>query len=126
MNDFGKRLQNALTLRGKRPIDLANATGIPKGNISKFLSGQRPMPKLPTIQKFADYLQVLPTYLMGLTDQMTVYEGKQFVALTDEAKEEVILIKEIISEIQAICSYEDVENLKVILNVVKTLARHGK
>ena len=126
MNEFGKRLQLALNFRGKRPIDLAVATGISKGNISMYISGKRPMPKLPTIQKIANYLDVLPTFLMGLTDQMVAFEGKQLIGLTEEQRQEVIIIKELISEIQAICSYEDVENLKVILNVVRTLARHNK
>jgi len=126
MNTFGKRLQLALEFRGKRPIDLASATGIPKGNISKFISGQRPMPKLPTIQKIADYLDVLPTYLMGLDDNMCVYTTKQLVALNEKENEELILKKQLISEIQSICSYEEIDNLKIILNVVKTLARHNK
>lgn len=123
--NFTARLKSALQLRNKTPTELAEGCHINKGTISKYLNGKM-IPKQSQILKIADYLQVLPTYLMGLTDQMTVYEGKQFVALNEEQQEEVVLIREIISEIQAICSYEDVENLKVILDVVRTLARHNK
>lgn len=125
MKTFAERLKNAMRLRNKTQTDIATHCHIDKGNLSHYLKGDF-VPKQDIIVRIANYLNVLPTYLMGLTDQMTVYEGKQFVSLTEEGQEEVILIKEIISEIQAICSYEDVENLKVILNVVKTLARHGK
>lgn len=125
METFAKRLKLAMDMRGKKAIEVADGCHISRGIVSLYLNGKR-QPKQKQVLKIAEYLNVLPTYLMGWGDQMSAYEGKQFVALTDEAKEEVILIREIISEIQAICSYESVDNLKVILNVVKTLARHGK
>ena len=122
MNDFGTRLQNALTLRGKRPIDLANAIGIPKSNISLYLSGKRPMPKLKTIRKIAEYLNVSPSYLLGLSDQMVV-PIIQPTNTVDGSKSQKSII---IDEIMANCTWLDLETLKNISAMIETLAKGKK
>lgn len=64
MNEFSKRLQQALDLRHINAIDLAKKTKIGKSSISQYLSGKY-MPKQTNIYKMADALHVNPEWLSG-------------------------------------------------------------
>jgi len=58
------RLKEALQACGKKPSDLANATGINKGSISRYLSGAFE-PKQKAIGKLARALGVSEMWLCG-------------------------------------------------------------
>jgi transcriptional regulator with XRE-family HTH domain len=58
------RLKIALTLSGKKQIDLVNETGINRGTISRYLSGKYE-PKADTINKLAMVLDCSEMWLWG-------------------------------------------------------------
>lgn len=58
------RLQEALDLRGMRPIDLANASGVSKGSISQYLAGRNQATN-DRLYSMAKVLRVNPVWLMG-------------------------------------------------------------
>ena len=119
---FSERLKIAMESRGKKPIDLAVGCNLSRGIISLYLSGKR-QPKIETISKFANYLNVDIGFLLGFQDNLSGKEGKLTNALMP-TKEEIIR-NELLREIRVICSYEDNETLRTILSVVKTLAKNG-
>lgn len=59
-----ERLKEAMTLRGKKQVDLARETGIDKGSISHYLSG-RYEPKQEAVNKLAISLGVSEMWLWG-------------------------------------------------------------
>lgn len=59
------RLQLALDLNEKKPIDLANALNIAKSSISMYLSGDRTIKDSKRIYAIAKYLNVSEAWLMG-------------------------------------------------------------
>lgn len=58
------RLQEALTLAGKKQADLVRETGLDRGSISSYLSGKYE-PKQKAIYKMAKVLNVNEAWLMG-------------------------------------------------------------
>ena len=58
------RLTSAMNLRGFRPIDLSEQTGIPKSMVSYYMSGKS-QPKADRLYKLAQTLQVNEAWLMG-------------------------------------------------------------
>lgn len=59
-----ERLREAMTLSGKKQVDLVRTTGIDKGSISNYLSG-RYEPKQEAIYKLAVALDVSEMWLWG-------------------------------------------------------------
>ena len=59
-----ERLKEAMTLRGKKQIDLVRETGIDTGSISHYLSG-RYEPKQEAVNKLAIVLNVSEMWLWG-------------------------------------------------------------
>lgn len=66
---FGERLQYALNLRNKRASDLSRATGLSQPLISQYLSDKFEA-KNDKVVLIANYLNVDPLWLMGLSDEM--------------------------------------------------------
>ena len=64
------RLQEAMDVRGLRPVDLVEQTGIPKSMVSYYLSG-RSVPKADRLYKIAQVLGVSEAWLMGYDVPMT-------------------------------------------------------
>lgn len=62
---FKERLNEALTVRNVRPVDLAKKTGISESTISQYRSGYAE-PKEEKLALIANALRVNPTWLMGL------------------------------------------------------------
>lgn len=62
--ELSDRLKLAMNLRGLRPIDLSEHTGIPKSMVSYYLSGKS-QPKADRLYKLAQLLQVNEAWLMG-------------------------------------------------------------
>ena len=58
------RLREAMDLRGMRPVDLVNASGVTKGSISLYLSG-RNIATNDRLYAIAKALRVNPGWLMG-------------------------------------------------------------
>ena len=61
---FAERLNKALLLRGKKQIDLVQATGVNKSTISRYLRGERE-PKQIALYKIAVFLEVSEAWLLG-------------------------------------------------------------
>ncbi|MFA6934674.1 MAG: helix-turn-helix domain-containing protein [Sphaerochaetaceae bacterium] len=62
---FAERLKTAMNIRGVKQIDLITDLGINKGAMSSYLAG-RYMPKNETIYRISKYLDVKPTWLIGI------------------------------------------------------------
>ena len=62
--EFRTRLNNALTERGLRAVDLCERTGIPKGAISYYLSGKS-QPKADRLYEISKALDVSEAWLLG-------------------------------------------------------------
>lgn len=62
--NFADRLRKALEIRKMKQIDLARKTGITKGAISQYLSGEY-VAKQDNLYKIADVLNVDAAWLMG-------------------------------------------------------------
>lgn len=65
VESFNSRFNKALQARDKKPIDVVNATGISESAISQYRSGLN-KPKRDRLVKIANYLNVNPSWLMGL------------------------------------------------------------
>ncbi len=68
---IGERIKNARKNKDWTQKQLEEKTGINEANIRKYESG-RQNPKLETIQKIAEALNVTPAYLMGWEDDTTI------------------------------------------------------
>lgn len=66
---FAERLKKLLQIRGKRPIDLANESGLNKAIISSYLSGKF-IPKQDKLYLISRTLNVNPLYLMGISEEL--------------------------------------------------------
>lgn len=71
-----ERLQQALDARGMRPVDLCNATGIPKGAVSYYLAGKSE-PKADRLYIIAKALDVSEAWLMGYDVPMARTEAQK-------------------------------------------------
>lgn len=68
---FKDRLVEAMEIRKMRLVDLSNATGIHKGNLSNFIHG-RYVPKTDKVYLIANALKVNPVWLMGYDVPMDI------------------------------------------------------
>lgn len=87
------RLQMALSIREKKPVDLARDLKIPKSAISQYLSGNRTIKDSKRIYVIAQYLGVDEAWLMGYDvpmerkkEQPKKELSKEMQALIDFAK----------------------------------------
>lgn len=63
---FEERLAYAMSLRGKRQIDLANHFGWSRSTVSQYCDPKISYkPKADRMYRIADYLNVSPVWLMG-------------------------------------------------------------
>ena len=62
--EFRDRLREAMEMRGFRAVDLVEATGIPKGTISYYLSGKTE-PKADRLYTIAQALNINEAWLLG-------------------------------------------------------------
>lgn len=120
MVEFGRRLQKALDYRGKKQIDIVENCGISKSNLSKYMIGKLPMPKLSTIQRICDYLDIAPTYLMGFSNDLFTPEIKPLNTLFVGEKTNKELL---IEEIHNACTFLDEETLRNLVVMVKALRK---
>lgn len=64
MAELKDRLREALNMRGLRPVDLCQKTGVPKGAVSYYLAGKS-QPKADRLYQIAAALDVSEAWLMG-------------------------------------------------------------
>lgn len=126
--NFEERLKIAMKIRGKKAVDICENCNIKKGNLSRYINGKLPAPKIQTAQRIADYLNVNVFWLLGYTDNMSIETrniNKTSIAKTigKEPTEEEIMINTLKDDITAIVSRQDLETLKTMYSVIKTLAK---
>lgn len=63
-NVIGKRIKEAMNLRGLKQVDIVKKTGINKGALSSYINGNYE-PKQTSIYKIAEALNVSPAWMMG-------------------------------------------------------------
>lgn len=124
---LSEKLWIAMQLRGMNLTQLANGSGVNKGTISKYLNNKI-QPKQNQIIKMAQCLNISPTWLLGLTDNISNESIKvSSIAIKEavgiEPTEEEIMQQSLVDDITAICSRQDLDTLKTIYSVVKTLAK---
>lgn len=76
MSTTSQRIQEGMSLRGYRQIDLVEKTGISKGALSSYISG-RYVPKQNNIYLIAEALGVNEAWLMGADVPMDRDGGKR-------------------------------------------------
>ena len=67
LNDFTETLNDLMTERNIKAIDLANALGLGTSTLSHYTRGQR-LPNLECLVKLADYFQCSTDYLLRLEE----------------------------------------------------------
>ena len=63
-NLVGKKIKEAMAVRGMKQSDIVKATGINKGALSSYINGSY-LPKQNNLFKIATALKVTPAWLMG-------------------------------------------------------------
>ena len=114
--EFGERLKIAMEFRHKKAVDIVENCGIQKGNLSRYINGKLPEPKQTTIYNIADYLQVNRAFLLGISNNIVVWDIEK--GRVNENEHDIIL-----ADINNICSKQDLETLRNIYSVVKALAK---
>lgn len=125
--EFKDRLRYAMHLRNVSGKELSRITGISRSSICLYLNGQR-TPKTKQFVELANALNVEPFYLLGLKDTMSVEPVKVnnlsiIKAVGKEPSEEEIMMNTLKDDINAIVSRQDLETLKTMYGVIKTLAK---
>ena len=67
MREFKDLLKELMDERNLKSVDVCKMTGIGSGAVSLYLSGER-VPKVATIRKFAEGLNVSEEWLLGYDD----------------------------------------------------------
>lgn len=76
VSTFKDRLNEALIIRDVKPVDLARGTGISESTISQYRSGYAE-PKEERLRQIANYLDINPTWLLGLNVYMDFSSFKE-------------------------------------------------
>lgn len=104
------RISEALNIKGIKPIELSQMTGINKSQISHYISGYCE-PKQDNFYLIANALNVDYGWLMGYD-----VEKRNITIPIEKTKKD-----EVIQDIIEICKYQDEETLRTILTIVKSL-----
>jgi DNA-binding Xre family transcriptional regulator len=72
MQEFGRRIVAARTLRGWSQQDLVRASGVGQNNLSDLEQGKKPGVRADTVVRLAEALGVGTDYLLGLTDAASI------------------------------------------------------
>lgn len=70
-----ERLNEALRMRGMTAAELANATGLNKSSLSRYLTGEN-IPRSKAIGKMAQALNVSPAWILGYN---VTIDGKSMI-----------------------------------------------
>ena len=127
MENFNERLKLAMKLRSVNQTKVSEHCKIDKGNLSHYLKGDY-MPKQEIIIKLADYLEVNLLWLLGLSSNVSI-QSRQLSpvnackAVGIEPNEKDVMRQTLIDDITAIASRQDLETLKTMYGVIKTLSK---
>lgn len=119
--DFSIRLKRCLDLRGKRATDVALNCGFSRGMMSNYLNGKR-MPKYERIFDIANYLNVNPAYLMGISDNIITTISQPLNTLSNEKSKKELIIE----EISANLTFLDIDTLNNLNIMISSLAKDKK
>lgn len=89
MNNFGKRLRQLRRERDITMIQLADYLGTTQPTISKYERGIH-NPDLPMIRMIAQFFNVSTDYLIGKSDNRSIYEGEPSDLIRDLPEDEII------------------------------------
>lgn len=78
VDDFKTRFNEALSIRGIKPVDLAKKCGLSESTVSQYRSGYA-KPKDQRLTAIANALGVQPMWLMGMDVPMTADDAKASV-----------------------------------------------
>lgn len=125
MNTFADRLNFLLTNAEMRPIDLANATGIDKSSISRYLSGDY-VPKQRRLTKIARALNADEGWLLTGVDQKRNIESFE-LSRKDEREIESDL-EDMMNSISSAAyeSGDDIEDLEAFKATIKAAMIQAK
>jgi len=85
-----------------------------------YLKGER-IPKQSQIYRLAEVLKTNPSYLLGLSNDIYIPIISPQNSLVNDKETE--MKRAIINEITEIISYQDLDNLKTILGIIKAVAK---
>jgi transcriptional regulator with XRE-family HTH domain len=127
MNKFGERLKIAIELRGLTQTKVSLNCKIDKGNLSHYIKGDF-MPKQDIIIRLANYLDVNVLWLLGIVDNMSVQSREiSTIAINKavglEPTKDELLKQTLIDDITAIASRQDLDTLRTIYNIVKSISK---
>lgn len=127
MNKFGERLKIAIELRGLTQTKVSLNCKIDKGNLSHYIKGDF-MPKQDIIIRLANYLDVNVLWLLGVVDNMSVQSREiSTIAINKavglEPTKDELLKQTLIDDITAIASRQDLDTLRTIYNIVKSISK---
>lgn len=108
------RLQEAMAISGKKQVDLVRETGLNRGTISRYLSGEYE-PKLSAIKKLALVLNVDEMWLWGYDVPMQRQKKKP---AADDGNELSKRKKDLIERVTAM-SDSELDRLDQILRLVE-------
>jgi len=125
--EFKDRLKTAMELREISGKKLSQKTGISRSSICLYLSGER-TPKTKVFIELANALNVSPYYLLGMADNMSIEPIKVnnmsiIKAVGEELSKEDVMKQTLMDDIKAIVGRQDLETLKMMYQVIKTLAK---
>lgn len=102
MHVFAKRLNEVREERNVSVLELSEALGINKATLYRYENAEISKIKSVTINAIADYLNVNPDYLIGVTDNKhTVKEAEDLAStITDDEKMLLELFRRVPEESQ--------------------------
>ncbi len=125
MNTFADRLNFLLTNAEMRPIDLANATGIDKSSISRYLNGNY-VPKQRRLTKIARALNADEGWLLTGVDQKRNIES--FELLCKDEREIESDLEDMMNSISS-AAYDgddDIEDMEAFKATIKAAMIQAK
>ena len=119
MATISARINEALSIRNMKPIDLARATGIPKASISQYMSGYVE-PKQNRIYLISKALNVREAWLMGYDVPMNRTDNFED---NFDTKDEDASIK---NELIQIINNMNANQLNTLLGMANVLIKNGE
>ena len=84
ISNLQERLNTALELNNKKPIDLCNALNLPKSAVSQYLSGKSKKMDAVRLYEIANFLKVDEAWLIGYNVPMKKMSLKEQAKLDSE------------------------------------------
>ncbi len=88
---FGERLKETMQAKGLKQADLCRLTGLKSGAIAQYITKPDRDPRLSTVIKIADALDVSIDYMAGLTDNPSGMTDEELAQLKIDAEARALL-----------------------------------